>query len=223
MRHGLIAVALGAAAIAGLPVAFLAGEQPAPAADHLDPPARTDPAADPTPDAAADIADIYFWATGNDAVIVLTFGGPASPTLPAVYDRDVLYTLDISNAAPRTTFEHSIKVRFGRDTSKPGDNFGVQVTGVPGVTGAIEGPVETNLVKDGVTVRAGLFDDPFFFDSQGLRETRNTGTLSFNKNRDFFGAKNITGVIIQLPKSRLANGTNPVDLSATSSRFGGQL
>lgn len=222
-RSRLIAIALGGAAVAGLPLLYLAGEQATPAADHLDPPARTDPAVDPTPDKAADIADIYFWATDTSAIIVLTFGGPESPTLPAVYDRDVLYTLDISNAAPRTSFEHSIQIRFGRDASKPGDNFGVQLTGVPGVNGAIVGPVETNLVKDGVTVRAGLFDDPFFFDSQGLRETRNTGTLSFNNQRDFFGAKNITGVVIELPKSRLANGSNPVDLSATTARLGGQI
>lgn len=223
MRSSTITIALAGAVALAVPIVFLAGEQPMPAADHLDPPARTNPSVDPTPDKAADIADIYFWATDTNAIIVLTFAGPQSRTLPAVYDRDILYTLDISNAAPRTSFEHSIQIRFGRDTSRPGDNFGVQLTGIPGVTGAISGPVETNLVKDGVTVRAGLFDDPFFFDSQGLAETNNTGVLSFNNRRDFFGAQNITGVVIELPKSRLANGSNPVDLSATTARLGGQI
>jgi len=91
------------------------------------------------------------------------------------------------------------------------------------VNGPISGPVETDLVRDGVTVRAGLFDDPFFFDSQGFRETRNMGTLRFNNQRNFFGAQNITAVVIEIPKSRLANGSNPIDLWSTSARFGGQI
>ena len=188
-------------------------------ADHLDPPARTDPAVDSTPDRPADIADIYAWHTDTSVVLALTFAGPQATDKPATYDRDVDYEINISNQAPRTTTDIPIHIRFGQ----AGPNqFGVQVTGLPGVTGAISGPVETNLVKDGVTVRAGLFDDPFFFDLQGFKDTRSSGTLMFNNKRDFFAGQNLTAVVIELPKSRIDKGSL-VDIWTATSRFGGQL
>ncbi len=191
------------------------------AADHLDPPSRTDPAQDSTPDRAADIADVYAWHTDTDLNLVLTFAGPQATTAPATYDPDVLYTINLSNSAPRTTPDIPIQVRFGSGSGA--NEFGVQVSGLPGVTGAIEGAVETDLDRDGVRVRAGLFDDPFFFDLQGFRETATTGTLSFNPNRDFFAGQNLTAVVISIPRNRIENGTNLVDVWATTARFGGQL
>lgn len=190
------------------------------AADHLDPPGRTNPANDTTPDTAADIADVFAWHTATDVNLVLTFAGPRAANLPAVYDPDVLYTINVSNAGSRTSPEFPIEVRFGRGS---GNSFGVQVKGLPGVTGAIEGPVETDLVKDGVRVRAGLFDDPFFFDLQGFRDTVSTGRLSFNNQRDFFAGQNDTAIVISIPRDRIENGTNLVDVWATTARFGGQL
>lgn len=191
------------------------------AADHLDPPSRTNPANDTTPDKAADIADVFAWHTATDINLVLTFAGPQATNLPAVYDRDVLYTINVSNAPPRTTTDIPIQVRFGQGSGS--NAFGVQVTGLPGVTGAIEGAVETNLDKDGVRVRAGLFDDPFFFDLQGFRDTLATGRLSFNNQRDFFAGQNLTAIVITIPRDRIENGTNLVDVWAATSRFGGQL
>ena len=190
------------------------------AADHLDPPGRTNPANDTTPDKAADIADVFAWHTAADVNLVLTFAGPQAANLPAVYDPDVLYTINVSNAGSRTSPEFPIEVRFGRGS---GNSFGVQVKGLPGVTGTIEGPVETDLVKDGVRVRAGLFDDPFFFDLQGFRDTVSTGRLSFNNQRDFFAGQNDTAIVISIPRTRIENGTNLVDVWATTARFGGQL
>lgn len=191
------------------------------AADHLDPPGRTNPANDSTPDKAADIADVFAWHTATDINLVLTFAGPQANNLPATYDPDVLYTINVSNAAPRTTPDIPIEVRFGRGSD--GSSFGVQVNGLPGVNGAIVGPVETNLTKDGVRVRAGLFDDPFFFDLQGFRDTVATGTLSFNNQRDFFAGQNDTAIVISIPRDRIENGSNLVDVWATTARFGGQL
>lgn len=191
------------------------------AADHLDPPGRTNPANDTTPDKAADIADVFAWHTATDINLVLTFAGPQATNLPATYDPNVLYTINVSNAAPRTTPNIPIEVRFGQGSGS--NTFGVQVRGLPGVSGAIEGAVETDLVKDGVRVRAGLFDDPFFFDLQGFRDTVATGTLSFNNQRDFFAGQNLTAVVISIPRSRIENGANLVDVWATTARFGGQL
>lgn len=191
------------------------------AADHLDPPSRTDPANDSTPDRAADIADVFAWHTDTSVNLALTFAGPQATNLPATYDPNVLYTINVSNASPRTTPDFPIRVRFGAGSGA--NEFGVQVSGLPGVTGTIEGPVETDLVKDGVRVRAGLFDDPFFFDLQGFRDTRSTGTLSFDNQRDFFAGQNLTAIVISIPRDRIENGANLVDIWATTARFGGQL
>jgi hypothetical protein len=213
----------GGVSLIAAPLLVFSAVQYSGAADHLDPPARTDPAVDSTPDRPADIADIYAWHTASSVIVAVTFAGPQATTAPATYDRDVLYTVNISNASPRTTPDFPIRVRFGRDTAGSGDQFGVQVTGLPGVTGAITGPVETNLAKDGVTVRAGLFDDPFFFDLQGFRETLSTGTLRFNNQRNFFAGQNLTGVVIEIPRSRIENGSSPIDIWTDTARLGGNL
>ena len=112
-------------------------------------------------------------------------------------------------------------MRFGPGAGA--NEFGVQVSGMPGVTGDIVGPVETNLSKDGVTVRAGLFDDPFFFDLVGFRQTLSTGTLAFDNQRNFFAGQNLTAIVMEIPRSRIENGTNPIGIWSTTARFGGQL
>ena len=191
------------------------------AADHLDPPTRTDPTLDPIPDVKADIADIFAWNSGNTVKVIVTFGGPSATDQPASYDRDVLYKILISTAAPTDTPEVVIRVRFGPGQGP--NEWGVRFEGVPGVAGAIEGPVETDLTKDGVTVRAGLFDEPFFFDLQGFRETRSTGTIRFNNQRNFFNGTNDTAIVLEIPRDRFAGATTPLGLWTTTSRFGGQI
>jgi hypothetical protein len=190
------------------------------AADHLDPPGRTDLAVDPTPDLPADIADIFAWHTADKVNVVVTFGGPSSPTQPASFDRDVLYKILVSTDAPTDTPEIVIRARFGRGT-RP-DEWGVRIEGVPGVNGAIEGPVDTNLVKDGVTARAGLFDEPFFFDLQGFRESRSLGAIRFVNTRNFFDANNDTAIVLEIPRDRFASATTPLGFWTTTARFGGQ-
>jgi hypothetical protein len=218
---GLV-LAVGAVFVA-VPVAMLIPERVAPAADHLDPPTRTDPAFDTTPDTPADIADVYSWYTPTKVIVAVTFAGPQAANMPAVYDRDVLYTLNIGNGVPKSTPTFRINWRFGADRSTGTPRYGVEVSGLPGVSGAIIGPVEENLTKDGIIVRAGLFDDPFFFDLVGFRTSRSTGVLSFDKNRDFFNGQNDTAIVFEIPRDRLANGTNPLGIWATTARIGGQL
>jgi hypothetical protein len=212
---------VGAAAL--VPLAFLTGEEPAPAADHLDPPARTNPNSDGTPDIAADIADLY--VTHDDEVIVLTvtFGGPSSPSLPAFYDEDLRFVISVSNQEPRTTTDIPIVFQFAQESGVEDGSWGVRVQNVPGVDGEIIGSVERILEKDGVRVFAGLVDDPFFFDSQGLSDTRRTGDLSFRPDRDFFGAQNITAFAIEIPRERIENGDNLIDFWTFSERLGGQF
>ena len=191
------------------------------AADHFDPPGRTDPLVDSNPDLPADIADVYAWHASGRLNLAVTFAGPNVNTAPAFYDRNVLYKLLISTAPPDDTAEITMRVRFGAG-QRPNE-FGVQFEGVPGVTGTIEGPVETTLTKDGVMARAGLFDDPFTFDLQGFREIRPSGQVRFNNTRDFFHGQNDTGFVLSIPQSRVANGTGTVRVWSTTGRIGGQI
>jgi hypothetical protein len=185
------------------------------AADHFDPPLRvgTDTSTAGL-DVAADIADLYAFHDANNVYVAIGFGGPSATNLPAFYDPDVLYTIHISNAGSRTDTEFPIEIRFGRD----GTNPGIQVRNLPGNV-VIEGPVERNLTApNGIVVRAGLFDDPFFFDPQGLRETRATGNLAFNNQRNRFGNLNTTFVIISIPRGLLDRG-QPLDFWSESARI----
>jgi hypothetical protein len=188
------------------------------AADHIDPPTRTDPAVDPIPDEAADLADVYAFFDERDLVLMVTFGGPSATHRPAFYDPDVLYDLSVSNDGDPAQAEFPIQIRFGKN----GSLSGVKITGLPnGIT--IVGPVEADLQQGGITARAGLFDDPFFFDAQGLRESRTVGTLLFNNKRNFFAARNITAVVLRIPRPLIQDGGKLVHIWSSTARFGGQI
>lgn len=215
-----LARSVGSTAVAVVAVLVLTGA-PNRAADHLDPPTRADPSVDPTPDLAGDVADVFVWHGPDTVRFALTFAGPNNANAAAVYDRDVLYKLLVSTAPPHDTPEITMRVRFAPG-QRPNEH-GVRFEGVPGVSGTIEGPVETLLQKDGVRARAGLHDDPFFFDSRGLRESRTTGQIRFVNTRDFFAAQNVTAFALEIPRSRIAGGTGVIKVWTVTSRFGGQL
>lgn len=220
VKWRLAALACGALVLAGGGMLYLTGA-PGNAADHFDPPGRTDPLVDSNPDLPADIADVYAWHRDGRLNLAVTFAGPNVNTAPAFYDRNVLYKLNISTAPPDDTPEITMRVRFA--PGQRANEFGMRIEGVPGVTGNIEGPVESTLTKDGVMAKAGLFDDPFTFDLQGFREIRSSGQVRFNNTRDFFDKQNDTGFVISLPQSRVANGTGVIKVWSTTGRIGGQI
>ena len=210
-----MALAIGASgtALAGL---LLVPGQLALGADHFDPPSRTSPRVanrTTTPDIAADIADVFAFYDATNAYFAVTFHNVGS------YDRDLLHVLNISTSAPSTSADIAIRWRYGPGAN--GSGSGVSIENLPGVNGALVGPVESILSKDGVRAYAGMRDDPFFFDLQGFEETRAMNTLRFVNTRNFFRNANGIVLIIEVPRSRLGNG--PLDINATTARFGGLL
>lgn len=201
-------VAMATAAGGGLMLA----DRQASAADHNEPGSRVNTGA---ADKANDIADIYVFPVGDKLVLVDSFAGPGISTRPGVYDRDALYTILISNDADPLTIEVTIEIRFARDAN---GNWGVQLKNVPGAAGVIEGPVQKTLTSGTAKVVAGLYDDPFFFDSQGLSDTRVAGDLRFRSDRDFFARTNDTMIILEFPQSAIRNGNNPLQVSVHSAR-----
>jgi hypothetical protein len=190
-------------------------------ADHLDPPGRTDNVVDATPDISADIADVFTWHSNGTVKIAMTFAGPVATTAPTYYDRDVLYKIHISSKDPGTSDEFTIRARFGRGAGA--NDWGVQFTGVPGVTGAIEGPVDNDLEKDGVKARAGLFDEPFFFDLIGFRETAQFKEVRIRNDRNFFDGKNDTAFVFEIPDANFGPGVTNLEVHGQTLRFGGNL
>lgn len=196
------AVAIGAAAGS----IVLVTTQPADAADHNDPPGAA--ASGATDQPAADIDDVYAWHEGSNLNIVTTFSGPTAPSATAgtrgIYSRNSQFLIHISENATPTVDTHTIKVRFGQATGR----WGVQLSGIPGRTEPLVGPVESLLQSRDVKAFVGLRDDPFFFDLEGFRATLSTGALAFMTTRDFFAGKNTTAIALQFPTTAATTSGN---------------
>ncbi len=208
------AAAVAAAALAGV---SLVAVHPLRAADHLDPPARTNIGA--ASDVASDIADIFlFGDASNNINLVMTFAGPQATGVLPTYDSNVVYCIHIANAGDPTIDDVVIYVRFGKD---PTGKWGVQFLNVPGAAGPIVGAVQTPLTSGSVQAEAGLFDDPFFFDLQGFNDTKASGKLSIMSNRNFFAGKNDTAMVLQMPRSAIENPGHPISVWAETRRIAG--
>lgn len=200
------------------------------AADHLDPPARTDPAASMAADRAADIADVYAWHRGTGPegtlVVALTYSGPnaPSPTQAVPCDRDVLYTIHIDNTGDAVA-EHNIRARFAPDST--GRNCYVRWEGLPGVALAQVAPVEVTRTFGAVRTFVGLRDDAFFFDLQGFRETLSMAAtapagmgIRMTNDRDFFAGKNTSAMVLEIPLSAVqATGRTTLKVWGTTARL----
>lgn len=200
------------AATAGL-LALLALPLLATAADHAEAPGtRADP--------AADIADLYVWQEGDKLVAALTFaGGPVEgvPTADqsGTYDEDVVYVFHIDNDGDNVS-DIRVQTRFGRDGA--GD-WGVQVRNLPGISGAVSGPVETTIdAGNGLRIFAGLRDDPFFFDLEGFQATLASGDLAFDSARDSFAGLNVSAIVVEMDLDEATDGTGSANIWATTAR-----
>jgi hypothetical protein len=204
------------------------------AADHLDPPARTDPTAGGM-DRAADIADVYTWHRGAGAsqtlVTIMSFAGPneraAGQRMPC--DRDVLYSLHYDNNNDGNA-EITISARMAQDAQM---NCFVQWTGVPGTAAPITTPAEYTRTVGSVRLYAGLRDDAFFFDLQGFRETLMvagnpatmagvdpmTGGVRMVSDRDFFAGKNTSALVIEQPLTPVLGAGTTIRVWGTTARI----
>lgn len=187
----------------------LMGSGPAWAADHNE--------ADGTKaDHIADIDDVYAWHKDDGKIVVIvTFGGPGAETPGSLgtLDADVIYGVHLDTNADNVA-DKDVWVRFGQDHMGA---WGVQFTGIPGgnpvVEGAIQGTLDAGM---GLSASAGVYDDPFFFDFQGLTDTLNTGTVYFMSTRDSFAGKNVNAFVFEMDGA--AVGAASFKLWATSGR-----
>lgn len=210
MTHFL---ALTAVAGCSLTAALMMQPETTQAADHKD-----GPAAQAKP--SADIGDLYAWHKGDAGpdqmlVTVLTFNGliPGMDAPVAVYDKDVLYTINIDNNGDITP-DHQIHVRFGQNDA--GD-WGMQVQNLPGADDAVVvGPVGTVNNPNGlVKAYAGIHDDPFFFDLDGFLAIGDQGTKGFTKT-DAFAGTNTMAIVLEMPMPAVLDGGAQLKVWATT-------
>ncbi|MCB1215532.1 MAG: hypothetical protein KDK66_08665 [Deltaproteobacteria bacterium] len=190
-----------------------------------------------------DICNLYAWSNDEGHIVaIITFACNRQPDEGPLYDDSVLYSLHIDNTATIAesdqVFDNNndnesdidIHILFGQNQI---GEWGVQVHHLPGLNGSIlSGPVQTILEQedsDGSRVKiiAGLFDDPFFADFEGIQNTLSnlisdtdpedlqftsldvfTSLMPTGLNTDFFAGTNTMAIVMEFSAMEsLANNT----------------
>jgi len=190
----MVVGAAGLLAIAGTIPAFVS------AADHLDAPGLTPPGGD----TRLDINDVYAFRSpvnASNTVLIATVNPLAGVLNDGTFRPGAGYELKIDddgNAKEDMTY----RVEFGApDASKvqsvtlrampAGGAPAVRATGQTGQDIAVAG---------GGTLRAGVFDDPFFFDLVGFLN------LDFcHPGTNFFTGLNTSAIVLEVPSSSLGD------------------
>ena len=213
-------------------------------ADHAE-----SPGADADP--AADLADVFIFPSPESAskvVGAITFGGRSAPRSRidgSFYcDAKVLYTLNIDRADAAGAFDNvpdiKIYARLARNTA---GQCGLQLENVPGAGGTFSGPIEQVIsTASGIKAFAGLRNDPFFFDSEGLGTLLGSfaapgqngdlvtafrlGSVPPAARRDSFALRNVSAIVFEMSLDVLAPlpavGARPqVRVWATTGRLAG--
>jgi len=170
-------------------------------------------------DAAQDITDVYVFpsGTGKTTIIACWAGFNDSRPQPddaALYDPKALYTIHVDNDGDNKA-DHKIYWRYGINDK---DEWGIQWTGVPGMTDPVSGYVES-IFDVGTLARVwtGHADDPFFFDAAGYLMTLQSGKPEFDSDRDFLAGLNVTAAAIEVDTDALSGG-NKIQVWVTASR-----
>jgi hypothetical protein len=214
LRCGLVAVSLASLTLK--------------AADHVESPG-------PTRDNAADIADVFIFPSPESTaklVMAMTFGGGPAPRVRVdgrfYCDPDILYTFNIDRADAGGAFDSvpdvRIYARLGRNAN---NQCGLQLENVPGAAGIFSGPIEQVITtSNGLKAFAGLRNDPFFFDAQGLTALFATFAapgqngdlisafgIGTRARRDSFAGRNASAIVFEMSLDAVApmtaNGSRP--------------
>ncbi len=172
------------------------------AADHLEAPFAQR-------DGRTDINDIYAFQSPDNpdnTVVIMTVNPLAGVVSGTTFHNKVKYQFLIDTDGDNAQDE-VITVRFGKPKANGRQSFRV-MTGKAGdrttVVKSRTGKVKT---QNGITVTAGTFDDPFFFDFQAFQDQVKGagGTRSFcdGNQVDFFAGANVSAIAIELPSSVL--------------------
>ncbi|HEV8510525.1 MAG TPA: DUF4331 family protein [Gemmatimonadales bacterium] len=174
-----------------------------------------------TADRAADIADLYTFtspANPDNVVLVMTVSGLIPPPEAATtfFDPNVLYQWKIDNTGDAV---EDLVIQAFVTGSGPNQVMHFRGPATPLVRGAearvLRGP-ETATVRvshdaapivasrGGLTVFAGVRDDPFFFDLTRFKEIIAGHASSFrNPGVDAFAGTGVLAIVVELPSALL--------------------
>ena len=173
---------------------------PARAADHLDAPGLTPPGGD----TRLDITDVYaFQSPSNSANTVLVMG--VNPLVGVLNDgtfrSGAFYEFKIDSDGDAKE-DLTYRVTF----SAPDGSLqqGVTLRNLPAHGGGsvlAKGQTGQNIsIPGGGMLRAGVFDDPFFFDLVGF-----LGLNFCNPGTNFFTGLNISAIVLEVPSAWLGS------------------
>jgi hypothetical protein len=210
--------------------AALIGNQWLGAADHIDAPITTGAQ-------SADIADVYAFRSPTNAtnvVLAMTISGvQTAPDLllgNSLFAENTLYQIKIDNngdAVEDLVIQGFVvgtgadQTLFLRGPAAPA-TVGAQSTIVSGPEMSVA--VSTNATPaittaNGVSLFAGLRDDPFFFDLTRFNEIiAGTQTSFRDPGVDTLAGLNTYAIVVELPESMLGASASNVSVWATTSR-----
>jgi hypothetical protein len=208
-------------------VAAIATAHWATASDHRD-------SALLTANPSEDIADIYSFqspATPGNFVLAMTVNGfiPPPEAGTTYFDPDVLYQFKIDNNADAV--EDLVLQAFvtGTGADQVMHFYGPVAPAKTGAVTRVTGP-ETASVKlstgatptigsgNGMTVFAGVRDDPFFFDLAQFKLVVGGQATAFNNpGTDTFAGNNVLAIVVELPTSALGSSST-IGVWGTTSR-----
>src|SRR5437870_3840640 len=172
-------------------------------------------------DHAADIADVYTFKSPvnpDNVVLVMTVSGfiPPSEASTTFFDPNVLYQWKIDNSGDAVedlviqafvTGTGGHQVMHFRGPAKASE--------IGSTSRVIEGPETATVAvsntatpiaatRNGMTVFAGVRDDPFFFDLVQFKKIIAGQATSFrNPGVDTFAGTNVLAIVVELPSSML--------------------
>ena len=174
-------------------------------------------------DPAADIADVYtFRSPTNPAntVLAMTVSGfiPPPEASTTYFDPNVLYQWKIDNNGDAVedlviqafvTGTGGHQVMHFRGPAAPSDIGATDriIDGAETATVAVSNtPTPVVASRNGMTVFAGVRDDPFFFDLVQFKHIIAGEATSFrNPGIDTFAGTNVLAIVVELPSSLLGN------------------
>ncbi len=208
-------------------------------ADSRDGPTFVDTAAN----GRQDVGELYVFrspANANNTVFIATISPFAGVVTPAAFDETLFFDIRIDTSgdgiedltfranfsAPDSNGVQDVKLRVSPSAGFPTSIIASGRTGLTGPTG------QNIPIVGGGMFRAGVHDNPVFFDQGAFEALMNTGA-SFPRPpgtaHNFYGPNgNILAIIIEIPSARLRANTpsNPnaiIGVWARSERDGTQL
>ena len=204
----------GVVALFGLMASALAIVGSATAADHLEAPLVQQ-------DGRTDINDIYAFQSPtnpDNTVLIMTVNPGAGVLSPTTFRQGARYRFRIDHDGDARQ-DDLIQVRFGRVRSD-----GSQRVMLRGAGGKAKGWTGEDIsLGNGGWLRAGSFDDPFFFDfvafEDQVKGAGGSRTFCDGAEADFFAGLNVSGIVVEVPSSALTNGDTSIGVwGETSTR-----